>query len=140
MATKLCPSCKERKPANLAYFGHRKDGHNGLSVRCRTCWATVNAEKTKKFRRRRPDYIHLKKRKALEDKYGLPYGTLDRIEEEQKGRCKICRLERKLHADHDHETGKFRGMICHKCNSILGYVGDNPHFLRRAALYLEEKL
>ena len=40
--------------------------------------------------------------------------------------------------DHDHKTGKFRGWICRRCNTILGYVKDNPELLRSLANYLEK--
>ncbi len=41
--------------------------------------------------------------------------------------------------DHDHKTGKFRGWICRRCNTILGYVKDSPELLKRLANYLENK-
>lgn len=39
--------------------------------------------------------------------------------------------------DHDHKTGKFRGWICHDCNTSLGKAKDNPSLLRRMAEYIE---
>jgi len=44
----------------------------------------------------------------------------------------------KLLIDHDHETGKIRGLLCHRCNTGLGFFLDNPHFLTNAAFYLEK--
>ena len=38
--------------------------------------------------------------------------------------------------DHDHETGKERGLICGHCNTGLGFFRDNPKALRSAASYL----
>lgn len=58
----------------------------------------------------------------------------------QNGKCKICYKEkemRKLCVDHDHSTGKIRGLLCDTCNRGLGYFKDNPLFLKNAIKYLE---
>lgn len=64
----------------------------------------------------------------------------------QAGACAICgRPEtmtrkgrvRRLAVDHDHETGVVRGLLCAKCNAMLGAVEDSPETLRRAIQYLE---
>lgn len=38
--------------------------------------------------------------------------------------------------DHDHQTGKFRGWLCHKCNTAIGLLGDNFEGVMRALTYL----
>jgi hypothetical protein len=55
--------------------------------------------------------------------------------------CEICgitftgkRSEKQL--DHDHKTGRVRGVICYKCNSVLGYAKDDSRILILAANYL----
>ena len=60
---------------------------------------------------------------------------------EHDGRCEICGRvpgddERALHIDHDHKTGRFRGLVCNNCNGGLGRFKDNPEFLLAAADYL----
>lgn len=42
-----------------------------------------------------------------------------------------------LHIDHDHATGRVRGVLCANCNTSLGLMKDDPSLLRRAADYLE---
>lgn len=54
--------------------------------------------------------------------------------------CEICgdnfSKSRKC-MDHCHATGKFRGILCQKCNSMLGLSGDNSDILEKAILYLK---
>lgn len=50
--------------------------------------------------------------------------------------CEVCGLGGRICYDHDHETGKFRGWICLKCNSALGLVGDNEKTLLSLVEYL----
>lgn len=40
---------------------------------------------------------------------------------QQSGRCLLCDKERKLEVDHCHATGSIRGMLCHSCNTKLGW-------------------
>lgn len=56
--------------------------------------------------------------------------------------CEICgktNFKRVLCLDHDHETGKFRGWLCDKCNNALGLFKDNIDTMRKAIAYLEKK-
>jgi len=60
--------------------------------------------------------------------------------ETHKEFCEICgrkELHRELSLDHDHKTGKFRGYLCSKCNTMLGYAEDNPLILIKAVHYLK---
>lgn len=56
----------------------------------------------------------------------------------QDGRCAICRTAfvGEPRADHDHITGKPRGLLCHKCNAGLGMLGDSLLAVESAAAYL----
>lgn len=59
----------------------------------------------------------------------------------QGAKCAICRtsqakLKQALHADHDHATGAFRGLLCHRCNMGLGFFRDRQVLLRVAIRYL----
>lgn len=80
--------------------------------RCATCW---RAEK-----RRRGTRTHETRVSAL---YGLPGGAYDALYAAQGGRCAICRRAtgraRRLAVDHDHESGRVRGLLCKTCNYTL---------------------
>jgi Recombination endonuclease VII len=64
----------------------------------------------------------------------------------QNGKCAICprRLSRawrhidSAFADHDHETGKPRGILCRNCNTALGLVKDSIQWMDDAKAYLEK--
>ena len=48
----------------------------------------------------------------------------------------ICGKDEKLVVDHDHKTGKVRGLLCNHCNRGLGHFRDNVKFLEDAVKYL----
>ena len=51
--------------------------------------------------------------------------------------CEICGAFGRICFDHDHKTGKFRGWICTRCNSAIGFVKDNTQLLEDIIEYLE---
>lgn len=58
------------------------------------------------------------------------------------GGCWVCGRKpkpggRRLHVEHDHKTGRVRGLACWKCNTGLRHYGDSAILLRQAADYLE---
>ena len=59
----------------------------------------------------------------------------------QGGVCALCHRPplagKTLHVDHDHATGRVRGVLCFTCNNALGDFEDDPGRLRGAASYLE---
>lgn len=67
-------------------------------------------------------------------KYGLTQAQYDRLPKH----CAICSTEDELCFDHDHATGKFRGLLCRRCNRMLGQMEDNADWLAAAARYLRK--
>jgi hypothetical protein len=61
--------------------------------------------------------------------------------EKGQGKCWICGgdepVGRALAVDHDHRTGKVRGLLCTRCNSGLGFFRDDPTLLTAALKYME---
>lgn len=79
---------------------------------------------------------------SLKAHYGLTPDDYTRLFEKQDGKCAICKtpqekLSSRLHVDHDHKTGKIRGLLCQKCNHGLGQFNDNPKLLHMAIKYLK---
>lgn len=97
---------------------------------CARCEAAVKRE--------RSDAQH---RARVAATYGLALDGYDRLYLAQGGRCYICRRAtgktRRLAVDHDHKTGKVRGLLCKSCNTMLGHARDDPAMFYRAADYLE---
>lgn len=78
--------------------------------------------------------------------YGLTLEAYDTLLESQNFACKICKAERSdksrrnLSVDHDHTTGRVRGLLCGNCNKMLGYAKDNPTILLKGIQYLKGNL
>lgn len=82
-----------------------------------------------------PHYYH---QKHMRQQYGISWSDFDRMVLEQEGACALCgESPDRWHVDHDHNTGRVRALLCHKCNVALGWFDDDPALLRRAANYLE---
>jgi hypothetical protein len=79
-------------------------------------------------------------RKILKQ-HGMTRGDYEELLAKQDGVCAICLSlpKTRLCIDHDHRTGRVRGLLCKRCNSVLGYVDDGPTLLRRMVRYLEAK-
>jgi len=72
--------------------------------------------------------------------YGIDVPDYERILEEQGGGCYVCGKKptdrRALDIDHDHNTGKVRGLLCSKHNRAIGLMGDYLLILIKALEYL----
>jgi len=78
----------------------------------------------------------------LRKKYDITRDVYDKMLARQGGMCAICGTSRPSRpsfcVDHDHDTGRVRGLLCVTCNSILGYAHDDPLMLDRAIGYLAD--
>lgn len=77
---------------------------------------------------------------TLRKKYGFEQEDYTKLFAAQKGQCAICNCIQvdPLCVDHNHKTGKVRGLLCHACNLGIGKFNDDPELIERAILYLEE--
>lgn len=75
--------------------------------------------------------------------YRMSKATFVAMYEEQGKRCAICKVKPEhpagLLIDHNHATGKVRGLLCSGCNTGLGHLKDSPDVLEAAMQYLEER-
>lgn len=94
--------------------------------------------------RQRPTAAADARRRGLNRKYRLTPEGYGELLEKQAGCCAICGRRAQdstgkiLSVDHDHETGRVRGLLCSHCNRGLGHFLDSEHLLRAAAAYLTE--
>lgn len=84
-----------------------------------------------------------RRRHRLKGLYGITTDEYDDLVQRQGGVCRICSgppvgRGAHLHVDHDHETGRVRGLLCTRCNLMIGCAIDDVRVLRAAAAYLED--
>jgi RNA polymerase-binding transcription factor DksA len=80
------------------------------------------------------------KASRLKREYNLSVQDYQRMFKEQAGVCAICGQEIKesdCHIDHDHKTGRVRGLLCGNCNKGLGMFRDDSSVLLNAIDYLK---
>lgn len=94
----------------------------------------------KLFNRRTVPRSEVNRRQVLKQ-YGLTPETYEEMRVSQGGVCAICRKAQTgkigLVVDHDHVTGRVRGLLCTNCNTGLGKFGDSLLTLESACAYLK---
>jgi hypothetical protein len=131
MDSKWCPHCKTTKSTS-DFYTRTVNGHIDLQGWCKECMAARHDRWDKEH----PGRSRRLQRRAVLRQYGLSIHDYDVLCQRQGNRCAICRQERPLVVDHDHQTGRVRGLLCDACNWALGHMEDDPERLRRAIDYL----
>ena len=84
---------------------------------------------------------HKIKDRMYRRKYGITKNQVDNLLEQQNYACVICNLnfdeKNRCCVDHDHNTGKVRGILCHPCNVSLGLIKDSIKTAQSMAKYLK---
>lgn len=155
-ASKACRTCKVDKP--LADYNRMRSAPDGLQYTCRDCekarWKRMDKttrgkykardrerypDRHKEYRTKRyaenPDAYREAQMRTL---YGIGVAQYDEMLTEQKGVCAVCLepSDKTLHVDHDHATGRIRGLLCQRCNHGIGSMKDDPVRMLRAVRYL----
>jgi hypothetical protein len=147
---KTCRRCKKEFPATLEFFRSNKSSKDKLGV-CLKCLKHYNDSRRwekSKWRRENPEGTFNNSMRVR--KVNINWTQYQQMFERQHGLCAIChkpetaefggvcgRGIKRLAVDHDHNTGKIRGLLCQRCNNGIGQMDDNPDRLRAAAAYLE---
>ena len=121
-----CPDCKTIKP--LTDFPRNKSGTRGYGGYCKPCHNAKGKATYQRLYGSTREY-HLRRR------YGITGADVDAMVAAQGGSCAVCDGKPE-HVDHDHKTGKVRGLLCFNCNQALGNVRDDPAVLQGLIDYL----
>lgn len=125
---KWCGRCQQMLPKSA--FGRYHKRKDGLNTYCRKC---VNAYANKA---------------RVQSAYGISMQEFEKMLAAQGGGCAICGKKiddrrdgktRRLCVDHDHDTGRIRGILCTRCNTGIGMFGNDPDLFRRAINYLSQE-
>ncbi len=140
---KECSRCHQIKP--LSDFAKRKGRKIGAVSRCKQCHRETDPKRNTYVKGRYPEKsLEYRRNKTLLRYYGISLADYDVMLASQGGTCKVCHGpslgKGRYHVDHDHVTGKIRGLLCHKCNVALGMVHDNVEHLKALIAYLEKEL
>jgi hypothetical protein len=144
---KWCPRCKTHKP--IADFGKAASRYDGMRPYCNPCMQETRAAQYQKHKDKRAAYgqayYQLPETKARHlrmrlSRYGLTLEEYQLLLEKQEGRCAICRTDqfgrREICIDHCHETGRVRGLLCHRCNAAIGHFQERLDLVQAAVVYL----
>ncbi len=104
---------------------------SGLAV-CLKC----KRENAAKYRLENRERIRFKNRLS---RYSMLVSEFEALWEKQRGACSICGMlfeDDNYRIDHDHETGRVRGLLCASCNTAMGLFKDAPAVLLNAVRYL----
>ncbi len=146
---KTCVRCQASKPLEEFHKNARaRDGHKAACADCCNAWARQYYEDVErhdghptKERRRAHNASEYNREWKLQKTYGVSDADYQRLLDEQDGLCAVCErhhteFTRRFAFDHNHKTGKIRGLLCISCNRGIGYLGDDPERLISAAAYL----
>lgn len=146
--TMQCTKCGEVKPIDGFYGRYEPGGRKRR--KCKACYSRERAARTAAMAPDDPTWRN-RRDKALRVKYGIGLDDVERMEAAQDGVCALCG-ERPdygrrrangdrfavLHVDHDHETGRVRGLLCNRCNWWIGYYEKHKLNASQVAVYLRD--
>ena len=149
---KICTYCDKEKPVHSR--GYCRNCYDKQLKASNPEYAKRQNENMRAWRQANPDKVKQRDKERWQDPaykekerirkwtsvltgYGLTQETYDDLV--SKG-CQLCGAPTaaKFHLDHCHTTGKFRGLLCSKCNNGLGMFGDSLDGLYKAIEYLKE--
>ena len=149
MTERRCSRCGQTKPVSA--FNRYADRSAPLTgwryhTWCRPCanedsrrYGTANKprrnERLRNWRQANPEKARELDRRRRLKRYGLTQQDVDAMAAAQGGRCLLCRRKAELVIDHDHSTGRVRGLICGQCNTLVGWL-ERPGVRVKVDAYL----
>lgn len=147
-----CKECrnKQEREINSTPEGKARDRARGKRERNRPGYKESRkkyntyawTKATKKAYRNSPKGMEIHTNGALKRKYGITLKDHAMLLKKQNGGCAICDASmpggkfKRLLVDHDHKTDKIRGLLCMRCNTMVGCADDSPDILLKAIQYL----
>jgi hypothetical protein len=122
---------------------------SGAGAKIRFCTTCIKERRAKSYKEWSERDVNRESRNIYQqqarEKHGLKwkckkFGITEEFYNSLPKHCFICLSKEEICWDHDHKTGLFRGLLCRRCNRMLGQMEDNPEWLRNAADYLEEMI
>ena len=139
MDYKICSKCEEHK--NITEYYKRSDTGNHRNE-CKDCRNKYNLELYHKNPNQKENHRKASWKHQIKKNYGLTVEDFRELEREQNCKCACCGIRKEqtqqieLYIDHDHLTGKIRGLLCLQCNAGIGMLGDNLEGIQKAYDYL----
>lgn len=130
--TKICPKCLEDKLLSTAY-----KKRSGTKSHLYRSWCTACEGKAAwKYQKNNIKKTQVWwKTASLKYMYGMTREQFEQLHDEAEGVCMCCGEMRPLCVDHDHNTGKVRGLLCRTCNGGIGMLGDTKEGIINALEY-----
>ena len=132
---RTCSDCGQDKPHTEF---DKKVVKNGRIYRASFCRPCRNVRRRSNYD---PDH---NTNSMMQKNYGITLADYDRMVEKQDGKCAICESTEprsngaRFAIDHDHKTGKVRGLLCGLCNTAIGKFKDDVALLQSAIEYLRD--
>jgi hypothetical protein len=132
---KTCKTCGESLPLSNFHIHTKRENGDIYRIHCNDC----------RSKARKTNYdADYNANSMLKKLYGITLGDYDQMVEKQNGKCAICESTEpksngaRFAVDHDHKTGKVRGLLCGSCNTGIGKLGDDIALLTSAIEYLKD--
>lgn len=143
--TRTCSICVKELP--IAMFAPNRTNAKGYIMVESRCYECQSARRRKSAPRATPktprsELVGSTDRATIHrlSKYNLTLDQYNQILEEQEGCCAVCYTVfddiTTPHIDHCHSTGAVRGLLCRRCNTGIGMLGDDIDGVTRALDYL----
>ena len=139
LQSKQCQLCNVTK--SLKDFHTSKTTKDGYSTYCRKCKYQLNIRSdNKRLSEDRTKFLEQRKNWNLKKTFGITIKDYYVMFNKQDKVCAIChqsKVKKMLSVDHCHKTNKIRGLLCDKCNYMIGLANDDINILKSAIKYLE---